>query len=211
VTLSTAADPQRRDAWIRGLVELVGTLAVAVGAALLIQALLFKPYKIPSLSMFPTLHVGQHILVNRLATHPGVGDIVVFHPPAGAINNTGSECGDPAQGPGHSQPCDTSTRQVSSQTFVKRVVGLPANTLRIENGYVYRNGVKETGAYIQPCPDPTTCTFSQTITVPKGDYYMMGDNRGNSDDSRFWGPVPQSWIIGTGLFTYWPPDRIGTL
>jgi signal peptidase I len=211
VTLSTAADSQRRGGGIRGLAELVGTVAVAVGAALLIQAFLVKPYRIPSRSMVPTLKEGQRILVNRLDTHPGVGEVVVFHPPAGANNKIGPQCGDPDQGPGHSQPCDTPTRQASSQTFVKRVVGLPGDTLRIRIGYVYRNGVKETGAYIQPCPDPAVCTFSQTITVPKGDYYMMGDNRGLSDDSRYWGPVPQSWIIGTALFTYWPPDRIGTL
>ena len=210
MTLSTAADRPRRGG-IRGLVELVGTVAVAVGAALLIQAFLLKPYKIPSSSMFPTLQQGQRILVYRLATHPDVGDIVVFRPPAGADNKTSSQCGDPDQGPGHSQPCDTPTHQASSQTFVKRVVGLPGDTLRIQNGYVDRNGVKETGAYIQPCPEPATCTFSQTITVPKGDYYMIGDNRDESDDSRFWGPVPQGWIIGTAFFTYWPPDRIGTV
>jgi signal peptidase I len=172
---------------------------------------LVKPYKIPSGSMIPTLTISQRILVNRLATHPGVGDIVVFHPPAGANNETGPQCGDSDQGPGHSQPCDTPTRQASNQTFVKRVVGLPGDTLRIREGHVYRNGVQETGAYIQPCPEPTICTFSEAITVPKGDYYMMGDNRGLSDDSRYWGPVPQSWIIGTAFFTYWPPDRIGTL
>jgi len=188
----------------------VATLAVAVGAAALIQAFVAKPYKIPTGSMIPTLAIDQRILVNRLATHPGVGDIVVFHPPVGA-DTTGPQCGDPDQGPGHSQPCDTHTRQESSQTFVKRVVGVSGDSLTIRDGYVYRNGVKETGAYIQPCPEPTICTFSQTITVPKRDDYMMGDNRGLSDDSRYWGPVPQSWIIGTAFFTYWPPDRIGTL
>jgi signal peptidase I len=211
VTVSTAADPQRRGGAIRGLAELLGTIAVAVGVALLIQAFLVKPYRIPSASMVPTLNLRQRILTNRLATHPGVGDIVVFHPPAGANNNAGPQCGDPDQGPGHSQPCDVPTRRASSQTFVKRVVGLPGDTLTIRNGHVYRNGVKETAAYIQPCPEPESCTFSQTITVPKGDYYMMGDNRGISDDSRYWGPVPQSSIIGTAFFTYWPPDRIGTL
>jgi signal peptidase I len=196
---------------MRSLIELVVTVAVAVGAALFVQALLVKPYRIPSASMVPTLKAGQRILVDRLATHPGVGDIVVLHPPAGASNETGPQCGDPHQGPGQSQPCDTHTRRASSQTFVKRVVGLPGDTLEIRNGYVYRNGVKETGAYIQPCPEPMICTFSQTITVPKGDYYMMGDNRGLSDDSRYWGPVPQSSIIGTAFFTYWPPDDVGTL
>ena len=205
------AQPRRARNRIGGLVELLVTLAVAVGAAVLVQALLVKPYRIPTASMVPTLEEGQRILVNRLATHPGVGDVVVFHPPSGADRTFGVQCGDPAQGPTHTQPCDQNTPSVSSQTFVKRVVGLPGDTLRITDGDVYRNGVKETGAYIQACPDPSLCTFAQTITVPRGHYYMMGDNRGDSDDSRYWGPVPQSWIIGTAFITYWPPSRIGTL
>jgi signal peptidase I len=207
----SAADPPRGRQRISGLVELVVTIAVAVGVALLIEAVLVKPYRIPSTSMVPTLEKGQRILVNRLATHPGVGDIVVFHPPSGANNELGAQCGDPEQGPGHAQPCDQPTRAASSQTFVKRVVGLPGDTLKISHGDVYRNGVREVGSYIQACTDPSSCTFSQTIAVPKGDYYMMGDNRGDSDDSRYWGPIPQSWVIGTAFLTYWPPSRIGTL
>ena len=207
----SVADPTRDRNWIRGLVELLVTVAVAVGAAFLIQAFLVKPYRIPSSSMVPTLEQGQRILVNRLATHPGVGDVVVFHPPSGANNDFAAQCGDPEQGPGHAQPCDRPTQQPSSQTFVKRVVGLPGDTLKISQGDVYRNGVKESGSYIQACTDASMCTFPQTITVPKGDYFMMGDNRGDSDDSRYWGPVPQSWIIGAAVFTYWPPGRIGTL
>jgi signal peptidase I len=207
----SVADPARDRRRISGVVELVVTVAVAVGAALLIQAFLVKPYRIPSTSMVPTLEKGQRILVNRLATHPGLGDIVVFHPPSGADTELGAQCGDPGQGPGHAQPCDRPTERISSQTFVKRVVGLPGDTLEINRGDVYRDGVKESGSYIQACTDASMCTFSQTVTVPKGDYYMMGDNRGNSDDSRYWGPVPQSWIIGTAFVTYWPPSRIGTL
>ncbi len=209
--MSAATDSQRRGGGIKGVAELLVTVAVAVGAAILIQALLVKPYRIPSPSMVPTLQEGQRILVNRLSTHPGLGDVVVFHPPHGADGDSASQCGDPAQGPGEAQPCDRPTRQASSQTFVKRVVGLPGDTLKITDGDVYRNGVKETGAYIQPCPIPSSCTFSATITVPTGDYFMMGDNRGISDDSRYWGPVPQSQIIGEAFFTYWPPDRLGTL
>jgi signal peptidase I len=194
-------------------IELVATIAVAVGLAFLIQAFVVKPYRIPSGSMEPTLHVGQRILAYRLSTHPGVGDIVVFHPPAGATDFGGNGvCANNAQGAGHPQACDQPTTGKSSQTFIKRVVGVAGDHLRIVNGHVYRNGVKEKDSYIAPCGTNTSiCNFPKTIVVPAGDYYMMGDNRGESDDSRFWGPVPHKWIIGEAFFTYWPPDRIGTL
>jgi signal peptidase I len=189
-------------------VEFVVTIGIAIGIAFLVQAFLVKPYKIPTASMVPTLDVGQRILVNRLDTHPKLGDIVVFHPPVGATFS-GSQCGDPQQGPGHDAPCDSHSRSMSGQTFVKRVVGLPGDRLTIRAGHVFRNGVQEQGRYIQPCPTASVCTFSQSITVPAGEYYMMGDNRGISDDSRFWGPVPQGWIVGAAFATYWPLDRIG--
>lgn len=208
------ARSQKRRGGVGGLLELVVTVAIAVGVAFVVQAFVVKPYRIPSLSMFPTLHVGQRILVDRLSTHPAIGDVVVFHPPAGATPPVGqpSYCADRHQGRDQPWPCDTSTPRESSQTFVKRVVGLPGDTLRIADGHVWRNGSQERSAYLQPCTyGQGFCTFTKTITVPAGDYYMMGDNRGNSDDSRFWGPVPQRWIIGIAFFTYWPPDRIGTL
>ena len=192
------------------LVELILIVAVALGLALGIQAFLVKPYRIPSPSMEPTLDIGQRILANRLGTHPGVNDIVVFHPPAGA-DPPNPVCGNAAQGAGHPQACDKPTAQESSQTFIKRVVGVPGDHLKIIDGHVYRDGVKEKDSYIAPCGAGGDCTFRKTIVVPPGEYYMMGDNRGQSDDSRFWGPVPQKWIIGEAFFTYWPPDRIGTL
>jgi signal peptidase I len=208
---------------VANIVELVVTVAVAVGLALLIQAFLVKPYRIPSGSMIPTLTVGQRILVNRLDTHPALGDIVVFHPPTGA-NNAGV-CGNPSQGvsddKARPQACDKSIPAESSQTFVKRVVGLPGDHLKIINGYVYRDGHKETFGY-HPKADAkvpqfyacsggvsSNCTFAKSITVPAGEYYMMGDNRGDSLDSRYWGPVPQKWIIGVAFATYWPINRIG--
>jgi signal peptidase I len=204
------ATKQRKSAF-GGFVELVVTVVIAVGLAFLIQAFIVKPYRIPSISMYPTLHIGQRILVNRLSTHPKLGDVVVFHPPAGA-NPADAVCANSDQGYEKSQPCDKGTAEKSSQTFVKRVVGLPGDTLRIVRGHVYRNGVEEHGSFIQLCTEGAgQCTFSKSIKVPAGDYYMMGDNRGESDDSRFWGPVPQKWIIGVAFFTYWPPDRIGTL
>jgi signal peptidase I len=196
------------------LVELVVIVATALGLALLIQAFVVKPYRIPSGSMLPTLHINQRVLVDRIGTHfssPHVGDIIVFHPPKNY-----SECADPAEGDSSAsqtggKACDVAQSTPSSETFIKRVVGLPGDQLRIINGHVYRNGKREQDAYTIACGDAASCNFPGTITIPKGDYYMMGDNRPDSEDSRFWGPVPKAWIIGKAFFTYWPPDRIGIL
>src|SRR5579859_1461317 len=95
---------------VKSIIELVVTVAVAVGLALLIQAFIVKPYRIPSGSMEPTLSIGQRILANRLSGNPGIGDIVVFHPPHGADFPVPSQCGSQTQGYGHSQPCDTPTQ-----------------------------------------------------------------------------------------------------
>jgi signal peptidase I len=200
---------------LRSLLEVVVTVAVAIGLALLIQAFVVKPYKIPSGSMLPTLGLRQRILVYRMDTHPGIGDVVVFHPPHGAHLESG-QCADAEQGFGAdgaalAQPCDRPLASESRQTFVKRVVGLPGDVLRVVDGHVIRNGEREPDGYIAACDGAAECTFSRSIRVPAGDYYMMGDNRGDSDDSRFWGPVPQRSIIGVAFFTYWPLNRIGVL
>ncbi len=190
-------------------------VAVAVGLALLIQAFVVKPYKIPSGSMLPTLHVGQRVLVDRIGSNfgsPQVGDIVVFHPPAHyASGCADSGAGVNGAGSATAKPCDVAQRQESSENFIKRVVGVPGDRLSIRAGHVYRDGVREPDPYITPCGGGGSCTFHTAITVPRDEYYMMGDNRGESDDSRFWGPVPRDWIVGKAFFTYWPPDRIGFL
>jgi signal peptidase I len=204
-----------RKSLARSGLELVAVVAVSLGLALAVEAFIVKPYRIPSGSMLPTLHLGQRILVDRIGSDfssSRVGDIVVFHPPA--AYNAG--CVDQGQGQAFDgqaapQACDVAQRRRSGQTFVKRVVGLPGDRLRIVEGHVYRDAARERDRYIQPCVGEPACNFPQTITVPRGDYYMMGDNRGESDDSRFWGPVPRSWIIGKVFFTYWPPSRIGFL
>jgi signal peptidase I len=198
---------------MRGLVELVITVAIAVALALLIQAFIVKPYRIPSPSMVPTLDVGQRVLTNRLAGNPGVGDVEVFHPPHGADFDN-PVCGNPNQGGTggtNAQACDKPTAQESTQTFIKRVVGLPGDTIQIVNGHVIRNGVREKDSYIIQCAGTPSCNFGKPIKIPPDHYFMMGDNRGESDDSRFWGPVPSKWLIGTAFATYWPPDRIGFL
>lgn len=184
-------------------------VALALGLALAIQAWLVKPYQIPSQSMEPTLDVGQRVLVNRFIYHftdPGIGDIVVFHPPAGA--DSGTECGIP-HSPREACPKPTATK--SSQNFIKRIVAGPGDKLSVRNGHPVVNGVEKEEPYTLPCGAAGACNLPRTITVPPDSYFMMGDNRGASDDSRFWGPVPRDWIIGGAFATYWPPDRIGTL
>ncbi len=206
---------QAKKSLTSSIVELVVIVGIALGLALAIQAFLIKPYRIPSGSMLPTLHINQRILVDRIGSHfssPDVGDIVVFHPPKNYANG----CLNPNEGENQSgqdgvRACDVQQSQPSSQTFVKRVVGLPGDRISIDHGHVIRNGVREKDSYIVTCNVAPSCNFPRTITIPRGDYYMLGDNRPDSEDSRFWGPVPKSWIIGEAFLTYWPPDRIGSL
>jgi signal peptidase I len=192
------------------LLELVLIVAVALGLALGIQAFLVKPYRIPSPSMVPTLEIGQRVLVNRLGsrfTDPEIGDVVVFHPPSGA-EAPSPRCG--ARTPA-GQPCAKPTGKRADVNFIKRVVAGPGDRLAIDDGHVILNGKRQTERFAEPCGGGSGCNFRREITVPAGHYFMMGDNRGSSDDSRFWGPVPRRWVIGGAFATYWPPKRIGLL
>ena len=202
-------------------IEFVVIVAVALGLALGVQALVVKPYKVPSGSMEPTLKIGQRILVNRLGVDfsgPYVGEIAVFHPPVGAER---ALCGPiPHTVTARGAPCDQPVgKENTSVNFIKRVVAGPGDEIYISEGHAYRkaagtkNFVEEKDSYIAPCEPGSLpeCNFPKPIKVPPGDWFMMGDNRGHSDDSRFWGPVPNSWIIGGAFATYWPPDRIGIL
>jgi signal peptidase I len=190
-------------------VELVAIVAFAIGLALLIQAYAVKPFQIPSGSMIPTLEVGQRVLVNRVSYHlgdPSVGDIVVFQPPLGA-DGPGPTCGAPKE-PG--QPCPAPVDEKSDTNFIKRIVAGPGDTFSVRNGRAVVNGEVAEEDYTKPCQGVGGgCDLPKEITIPPGHYFMMGDNRGASDDSRFWGPVPEEWIIGKSFATYWPPDRIG--
>ncbi|MDA0183362.1 signal peptidase I [Solirubrobacter phytolaccae] len=199
---------------LRSTVELILTVAVALFFALTIQAFAVKPYRIPSESMVPTLQEGQRILVNRfshkIGGDPKLGDVTVFTPPRGTDER---ECGNAGQGPFYNggaearQSCAKPTAEKSKTTFVKRVVGMPGDTIAVSNGHVIRNGKPVKESFASDCSD-SSCNLNP-ITVPAGHYFMMGDNRGNSEDSRFWGPVPRDWVIGKAVATYWPPKEMG--
>lgn len=219
------------------LIETVVIVAVAVGLALLIQAFVVKPYRIPSESMYPTLTVGQRILVNRLHgrfADPQRGQITVFDPP----NEQNGE-GEPACGVKNGQqyapgkvyrdnsityshvkmPCPVPGPGKFSETYVKRVVGLPGEWISVKRGRAFINGKQLPEPYLPGNDDcrnndsiTTDCNFPTPIKIPAGHYFMMGDNRndGASFDSRFWGPVDEQSVIGNAFFTYWPVNRIGT-
>lgn len=199
---------------LRSTVELVLTVAVALFFALTIQAFAVKPYRIPSESMVPTLEIGQRILVNRfshkIGGDPKLGDVTVFTPPEGTETR---ECGNTGQGPYYDggeearQPCAKPTPKKADTTFVKRVVGMPGDTIAIANGHVIRNGKRVSEPFASEC-STAECNLNP-IKIPADSYFMMGDNRGNSEDSRFWGPVPRKWIIGKAVATYWPPKEMG--
>ncbi len=203
---------------VSSLVELVVIIAVALGLALAIQAFIIKPYRIPSGSMEPTLSIGQRVLVNRIGMafgEPHVGEIAVFHPPEGAEQE---QCGPvPHVVRLGGEACAMPIPKQSSVNFIKRIVAGPGDEIYISEGHVFRKSAgkgefkREKDSYTRPCGASQECSFPRPIKIPPGHWFMMGDNRGESDDSRFWGPVPTGWIIGGAIATYWPPDRIGVL
>jgi signal peptidase I len=176
------------------LVTIIGAIAIVLA----IKAWVVNPYRIPSSSMEPTLHCARpdigcesrfsdRVLACRFCYRlfsPKRGDIVVFKPPEPATENA---CG-------------------AGGTFVKRLIGLPGETLEEKTGYIYIDGKRLDEPYIKP--GRRDKRNYGPIDIPKGMYFMMGDNRAASCDSRSWGTVPRSNLIGKVFATYWPPSRI---
>jgi signal peptidase I len=186
---------------VRVAVDWVVTIVGAIAIVLAVKAWVVNPYRIPSSSMEPTLHCARpesgcearfsdRVLANRFIYHfrdPARGDIVVFKtPPEAKV-----KCGE-------------------GGTFVKRIIGLPGDRVQIRlihgAGYVYIDGRKLDEPYIQH--NRRDIGPAKTYAVPKDSYFMMGDNRANSCDSRQWGSVPRKDLIGKVFMTYWPPNRI---
>lgn len=194
------------------IVELLTIVAIALGVAIGVQWVLVKPFRIPSESMVPTLEIGQRVLVDRVSFRfgdPDRGDVIVFKPPAGADDGGGEgQCGvdHPTQ-----SPCPRPTPKRSDTNFIKRVVAVGGDRVKVREGRVIVNGRPQSEPFISADPSCDICNLPDEITIPKGYYFMMGDNRGASQDSRVWGPVPKKWMIGKAFATYWPPGRLGGL
>jgi signal peptidase I len=178
--------------------EYFESLVIAVVLALFVRTWVFQAFKIPTGSMEPNLLVGDHLIVNKMMFAPVVnglerailpgrplerGDVVVFKYP-----------------------------KEPDRDFIKRVIGLPGDTVEMRRKKVFINGApieEDTYAHFIEPPDPTGPTHPEDrreeygpITVPTGQYFMMGDNRDNSEDSRYWGFMPVSYVKGRALFIY---------
>jgi signal peptidase I len=191
--------PASRSAGMRSLVEWIVIIAVALIGALVIRTVLFQAFFIPSASMTPTLKVHDRILVNKLSYHLHPvhrGDIVVFKRSPGMV----------ADG--------------NIKDLVKRVIGLPGDTIQTVDGHVEVDGRDLPESYlpagIPPGPDitrapgclpgpPTSCI------IPAGHYFVMGDNRDDSSDSRVFGPIDKSQIVGRAFVLIWPIPDFGLL
>jgi signal peptidase I len=195
---------------VRVVLDWLLTIGGAILIVLAIKAWVVNPYRIPSSSMEPTLHCARpaigcearysdRVLADRFIYHfenPKRGQIIVFKTP-------------------DTKPvCDTAH---AGEVFVKRLIGLPGETVKEDSkGFIWIGNArtdtffKLKESYIQPeRRRQDTQHFSQQWTVPAGQYFFMGDNRGQSCDSRDWGAVPRKNIIGEVFFVYWPPNRIG--
>ncbi len=181
------------------LLDWLLTIAFAVGLVLVFQAEVAKPYRVPSASMEPTLHcarpnrgcvahVSDRVIALRIVyrfRNPKRGEIAVFRAPAAAAS-----CGTGGEG----------------AVFIKRVIGLPGERVSERGGVVYVDGKRLADQYV-PGAWQDNRTGSWPRLGPK-QYFMMGDNRSRSCDSRQWGPVARDRFIGPADVTYWPPSRI---
>jgi signal peptidase I len=166
-------------------------------AAATVNTGLQSTYRVPGGEMEPTLKIGQHVqirAINPRASKPYVGEIVLSHPSAGWDHEL---CGPtPHMVSIGGTACSEPEPERSSVEFLNRIVAGPGDVIAIREGHVIRNRVRERDHYIRSCGGVPECDFPVSIKIPPGHWFVMGDNRGESDDSRIWGPVPTSWMVG---------------
>lgn len=168
----------------RFVAEIVAMVLIALLVSHVVTTYVVQPYEIPSTSMESTLLIGDRVLVSKFAyarSSPRAGDVVVFPSP-----------------------------EIPAETLIKRVVAVGGQTVDIEDGKLIVDGKQAVEPYVNT-EFPDHYQSDSTITVPAGFVYLMGDNRANSRDSRFFGAVPASKILGRALFLYWPIGRMRAL
>lgn len=168
------------------LIDTVQTLLLVFAVFLVIYVFLFRPFRVSGNSMDPTFFDKQYILTNIISLrfgNPEIGDVVVFKAP-----------NDP------------------EKDFIKRVIGIPEDIILLKDGDIYVNGkLLDQSPFLNPSVKTYGGSFlrdGESVTVPKDSYFVMGDNRMGSSDSREWGFVPLKSVIGESFFVYWPPNTM---
>lgn len=176
-----------RNLWLFFL-DFLETIVVSLAIFAVVYVFLFQPHQVDGKSMEPNFHNAEYILTDKISyrlSSPKRGDVVVFHSP-----------------------------QDNKTDFIKRILGVPGDIIMVKDGHFYLNGDRLDEAYIN---DPGKVAPGRFLRegveteVPLGQYYVMGDNRLHSSDSREWGFVPKANIVGRAFFRYWPIDAFGTI
>ena len=166
-----------------GALSLLRDIAISIVLAVVLIVFIYQPVKVEGTSMMPGLTNQERIFINKYTYKLGAGsiarlDLVVFH-----------------------YPYDR------SQSYIKRIIGLPGDYVEIVDGTVYVNGQKLTEPYVPP--EYRDHVETKKEVVPPENYFVLGDHRSSSNDSRVWGFVERKEIYGKAVFVYWPPDKIG--
>jgi signal peptidase I len=168
--------------------DVVEVIIFAVGIFFFIYLLIMRPHKISGLSMMPNFQDAEYLLTEKVTYYtrnPQRGDVVVFTPP---VSNT--------------------------DEFIKRVIGLPGERVMVKDGRVYINDKPLPEPYLKDTVITLGGTFlsdDQEYTVPEDQYFVMGDNRPNSSDSRYWGPITKKAMSGRAWVAYWPANLVGVV
>lgn len=176
-----------RNLWLFFL-DFLETIVVSLAIFAVVYIFLFQPHQVDGKSMEPNFHNAEYILTDKISyriSSPKRGDVIVFHSP-----------------------------QDAGTDFIKRIVGVPGDLVMVKDGYFYLNGTRLDEEYINDPGKVAPGRFLRegaTAEVPNGQYLVMGDNRLHSSDSREWGFVPRTNIVGRAFFRYWPVDVFGTI
>lgn len=184
-------DFEQESTWSKfknNFLELIEFAAIIGVIVLVVHYLIAEPHQVSGNSMFPNFHNGEYIITNKLATRFSQiqrREIIIF----------------------------TSPRE-ANKVFIKRVIGLPADSIKIQGGQIFVNGQPLDEPYLPPTtrtPAGSYLAEGEEIVVPQGQYFVVGDNRTGSSDSREWGPVKRELIIGQAWLRYWPIQKFGLI